>query len=89
MIDENVAAVWTRIRCAAFAAAYLEMPHPDPAGTPFVRLVAHHEKRLWAEYRARKGGHEPRVRPAGEEASAAVRGVRTPARPLLRCGLPR
>ncbi len=74
MSDENLAAVWTRIRCAAFDAAYREMPNPDPAGTHFVPLVARHEKRLWAAYRAREGGHEQRVRPAGEDARAAVGG---------------
>ena len=75
MSDENLAVVWTRIRCAAFAAAYLEMPHPDPAGTPFVSLVARHETRLWADYRARERGHEPSVRPDGEDVRAAVGGL--------------
>ena len=72
MLDENLADVWTRIRNAAFDAAYLEMPNPDPAGTTFVAIVARHEKRLWAEYWAQRRGHESSVRLDDEDVSTSA-----------------
>ncbi len=38
------------IHQAAFEAAYMELPNPDPASSCFVALVTAHEARLWAEH---------------------------------------
>ena len=69
MIGETLAERWTGIRYAAFEAAYVEMPNPDPTGSRFAALVRRHEQRLWAEYWAQHHGHRSAVQNDGERAS--------------------
>ncbi len=51
MIDETLLATHARIQHAAFEAAYMETPEPDPASRAFAALVFMHAERLWAEHR--------------------------------------
>ena len=54
MTDELLHTTHARIQQAAFEAAYMDMPHPDPASHGFATLVFSHVERLWAEHRARQ-----------------------------------
>ncbi len=55
MTDEMLLATHARIQQAAFEAAYMDTPHPDPASHGFAALVFTYVERLWAEHRAGQG----------------------------------
>lgn len=55
MTDEMVFATHARIQHAAFEAAYMDLPHPDPASRGFAVLVFTYVERLWAEHQAEQG----------------------------------
>ncbi len=55
MTDDRLFATHARIQHAAFEAAYMDLPHPDPASRGFAALVFSYVERLWAEHRAGQG----------------------------------
>lgn len=52
MTDEPTLDMHAKIQHAAFEAAYMETPNPDPASRRFVDRVATHAERLWVEHQA-------------------------------------
>ena len=52
MADEQTLEIHAQIQHAAFEAAYMETPNPDPASRHFVDLVATHAERLWVAHQA-------------------------------------